>query len=529
MFNNKNLYPTPDWLIDKMLSKVELRGIRNVLEPSAGMGNIIKRVEDTLGKRGMEYCNIDAIEIDRANLVPILKENNIKVVHDDFLTFESAKAYGLIIMNPPFDNGVKHLLKAIELQEKNGGEVVCLLNANTITNTYSNDRKHLEMLIEKYNASVEYIDNAFTDADRKTNVKTALIHLKIDKKAEDSIIINHLKKEEEYKQQVHEQTQIVHGDFLQQIVAKYNFEVNAGVKLINEYEKLAPLLSIEFDKESPILELIVYDEKYSKDYDSLINRFIKKTRYKFWRTLFSSKEFSNLLTNDLRDKYSRKMEELQEYDFSLYNIDQIKLDIQMMLSESLENTIYSLFEDLTKYAHWHGYEGNIHYYNGWRTNKAEKINDKRNILPWSAYGFWGDRFDPSYYSYADKIKDIHKVFTYLDNGQTMTNDDILETLKKASNEGQTKNIDLEYFSITCYSKTTHFTWKRKDLVQKLNILGSKHKSWLPPDYGQKPYSSMTQEEKDVIDSFQGAEEYNKVMKDRQFYLNIGSNLLAITG
>jgi len=36
------------------------------------------------------------------------------------------KEYSLIILNPPFSNGCKHLLKALEMQQRNGGAVVCL-------------------------------------------------------------------------------------------------------------------------------------------------------------------------------------------------------------------------------------------------------------------------------------------------------------------------------------------------------------------------------------------------------------------
>ena len=40
-------------------------------------------------------------------------------------------------MNPPFSEGDKHLLKAINIM-KNGGQIVCILNAETIKNPYSN-------------------------------------------------------------------------------------------------------------------------------------------------------------------------------------------------------------------------------------------------------------------------------------------------------------------------------------------------------------------------------------------------------
>mgnify|MGYP003290709934 CR=1 FL=1 len=61
-------------------------------------------------------------------------------------------------MNPPFSNGDKHLLKALQIQQ-NGGKVVCLLNAETIRNPYTETRKTLVDLLEKYEAEIEYIEN----------------------------------------------------------------------------------------------------------------------------------------------------------------------------------------------------------------------------------------------------------------------------------------------------------------------------------------------------------------------------------
>ena len=58
MFDNKDLYPTPDFLIAKMLSKVDFRNkqVKNILEPSAGLGHII----DYINK---EYKQIKGSEL----------------------------------------------------------------------------------------------------------------------------------------------------------------------------------------------------------------------------------------------------------------------------------------------------------------------------------------------------------------------------------------------------------------------------------------------------------------------------------
>ena len=97
-------------------------------------------------------------------------------------------------MNPPFDNGEKHLLKAIEIQ-KNGGAIVCLLNAETLKNDFSNTRKDLNRKLADLNAEIEFIQNAFTGAERKTNVETALVKIIIEKKQTESKFFEELKKE----------------------------------------------------------------------------------------------------------------------------------------------------------------------------------------------------------------------------------------------------------------------------------------------------------------------------------------------
>lgn len=64
------------------------------------------------------------------------------------------KEYDLIVMNPPFENGVKHLLKALEMQSRNGGSIVCLLNAETIKNQCTNERITLNRILQNNNAKL---------------------------------------------------------------------------------------------------------------------------------------------------------------------------------------------------------------------------------------------------------------------------------------------------------------------------------------------------------------------------------------
>lgn len=119
-------YPTPPNLIDKMLDSIDMNHINTVLEPSAGKGNLVRAVSDKM-RHGRRYTGrddysgcVDCIEIDE-NLRHILKGYKYRVVHDDFLTYHSRKIYDLIIMNPPFSDGDKHLLRALDMQQQYGG------------------------------------------------------------------------------------------------------------------------------------------------------------------------------------------------------------------------------------------------------------------------------------------------------------------------------------------------------------------------------------------------------------------------
>jgi hypothetical protein len=85
--------------------------------------------------------------------------------------------------------------------------------------------------------------------------------------------------------------------------------------------------------------------------------------------------------------------------------------------------------------------------------------------------------------------------------------------------GGDMRLDLKWFSMRVFKGgTVHIKFKDLDLLKKFNIYGCQQKKWLPPDYGKKRYKDMTQEERDTVDAFQGREDYEKVVKRRDFFL-----------
>lgn len=202
------------------------------------------------------------------------------------------------------------------------------------------------------------------------------------------------------------------------------------------------------------------------------------------------------------------------------------------MCQGVEDTILALFEEFSEKHSWCAESSkNIHYYNGWKTNQAWKIN-KKVIIPLNGFYdldySWGG-FRPTDYKVLRKLEDIEKVFNYLDGGIT-PEVDAARSLKRAEVHGETKKIALKYFHVTFYKKgTCHIEFDNAELLKKFNIFGSRRKHWLPPAYGKTVYKDMNSTDRAVVDAFEGEAAYQKTMGNRGYYLFDAASLPLLGG
>ena len=562
----RGFYPTPPELADKLLAGIDWDYIGTVLEPSAGKGDLVKAAAQKVRAYSKTF-SVDCVEIDphlRAVLdyefggrretevwerAKQLKDEgadnrwlmreydwlhklSAPVVHDDFLTFQSRKRYDLIIMNPPFADGDAHLLKAIELQKRYGGAIRCLLNAETLLNPYTNRRKVLADQLSELGAEVEYIEGGFAQGERPTDVTVALIKISIPQVKEDSDIYRRLSEAAHIDEDVQDVTDMTVTDFMEQIVSRFNVEVDAGLGLIREYRNMLPYLLDSFDKEDEFgfttLTLCAGDPSKSGGRGSVpsVNKFLGLVRKKYWSALFSNKEFVGKLTSNLREKYMGMVEQMVKYDFTLFNIQKIAAQMNAEMNQGVQDTIVALFDKMTEQHTWYPeMDKNIHYYNGWKTNKAHKLGMKVILPIYGVFSSWS-RKAFELYEAEKTISDIEKVFDYLDGNMT-AHVNLHGVLQTACNEGQTRNIPCKFFDVTLYKKgTMHIKFRNPELVDRFNIYCCKHKGWLPPSYGKARYSNMQADERAVVDSFHGdgkegsgEKDYNLVMARADYFLS----------
>ena len=159
------------------------------------------------------------------------------------------------------------------------------------------------------------------------------------------------------------------------------------------------------------------------------------------------------------------------------------------------------------FTHEHSMENpnNIHYYNGWKHNKAFKCN-KKVIIPLAnpdvADNYWNSR------QFSDTCNDIALTMNYINGGNNP------------------HSTVYAWFDVVSYKKgTTHFTFKFPEMLKKFNLYCGKRFNWLPDDYGTKPYNDLTPEEKAVADEFEGQEGYNDTYKNQQYYFAIAAPIL----
>lgn len=526
----KSFYPTPTELILNMLDKVDWRGVENVLEPSAGKGDLALEVKACSKFERYYREQIDCIEIDN-NLRHILKGNGLKVVHDDFLTFGGSKIYDLIIMNPPFLDGDKHLLKALEMQERWGGQIICVLNADTIKKPYSFQRKILVERLKKHNAKIEFKENCFIGAERSTSVEIALISVNIPKSIEKSYIFENMKKayDKKFNFDENNKKELTFFNSVDRLLRDFDIEVRATIEFIRTYEAL---ISCDKDSKKPIIELKLFSDYDYKLFDLDVNRYLRFVRRKYWQKLLNKKEITGMLTSTLREKYFAMVQDLADYDFTIFNVREIMFAMNSEMITGVQDAIIRLFDTMTnKYAWIKESENNKLYYNGWKSNKAHMINQKRVVLP--IREAFACRYDgTAFHSYRayEAIFDLEKTLDYLNCEGTGTIVDLQNVLDAAAKGGQTRNIQCKYFKVSLFMKgTMHIKFNPEYffLVDKLNIYAAQNKGWLPPSYGKKQYKDMDLEEKAVVDSFQGEKNYQKVMDNKALYLYQTANIMVV--
>ena len=206
-----------------------------------------------------------------------------------------------------------------------------------------------------------------------------------------------------------------------------------GVRRIYaEYDGIKSLFSSAGagKKENPVMA-------FTKSY----NDAIRELRGMYWKQLFEMPQLFDAMTYEMQQDYQKRIKELEGYDFSAYNILTVREEISRNLLSSIDHEIIKLFDDWTNLHYNAEYSKNVHYYNGWCTNSAYKIN-RKVIFRCNAFDTYDGRFCPRYNA-TGHVAQIERVLHFLDtNGKPYNGDELRAVLDAAEKSGHTQKLSL---------------------------------------------------------------------------------------
>lgn len=438
-----------------MLEGLKIVG-RTVLDPQAGKGDILSYILDNGPHYNRSTNNLYAIEID-PDLRAILVKKGFKVVGTDFFQYPGLQYFDFIIMNPPFDQGVAHLLKAFEIS--NGAVIRCLLNSESIDNPYTTERMRLVKTIEQF-GWVKELGQVFRHAERPTDVSVSLIHL------EDT------RQKEEFLSDF-EPTPMAGGDFnpdalpdnavaLANVFENYEARFRATVEAFKELliatsrvvHYLEPLAS---DYPSP--DKIIADALAKQGPLLRYEEFLEAATKTAWDHLFKKTKLAAVTTEGVRKEIEQTQSTQGRMAFTAKNMEDLFYTLFMNREHVMMECILEVFDELTKY-----HKKNRESLPGWATNTAYAVKS-RFILP-SIGSWYSEAIDNSA---TRKLADIEKALCFV-SGKNFQDITSIEKVY-GHNPHFGEKMQSEFFETKLYkARTMHFRWLDDDLRVQFNAM-----------------------------------------------------------
>jgi hypothetical protein len=512
-------YPTPVEFAKHAWAKFKNREFVRVLEPSAGEGHLAAARPHHSNTWSYERPTpVDCIEIDITRHAR-LREQGFDVIGVDFMAFNGAGAiYSHIIMNPPFAYGAQHVLKAWDLLYD--GEIVAILNAETIRNPYSKEREMLVRLIAQH-GEVEFHQGAFQDAERQTDVEVALVYLKKESSFGKDLV----------------------GDIMNGLQQEGHHGLDAGFEDLNEMVIPASFVEnsvLAFEAAVKAMRQSVFAEARSAVYARRLGetmeqrnsgnhekgevnslKWVRSTiqeRYddyknRAWTGILRSTDVLSKLSSAAQKRIESEFETIKKLEFSASNIYGFLGGIASKQGEIQLGMACDVFDLITRY-----HSDNTVYYMGWKSNDQHRtcgmrIKTTRFVIPGHSTESYSREFS---WSSTQMLRDFDRVFAMLDGRESPEVGlvDVFRNHFEQLRHGE--RVSSSYFDVRYYPKrgTIHFFARDKKLIDRLNKLVGRHRKWLPPEGDRVSDAFWLQ--------YDQAEKLDKEIRDEVAAKNTGS-------
>ena len=470
-------FPTPRWLAQHAWDKFTNREFERVLDWAAGEGALADAMPGDW--RYDRRPPVDCIEID-ASKHPILREKGYRVVGLDALAFEGGAIYSHVIMNLPFSHGAAHVLKAWTMLWE--GEIVAFLNAQTLRNPCTAERRRLAALIEQH-GDVEFIDDAFRGADvvREADVEVAVVRLAKPAECTDDWIgpviesmAADANREEDFE--LPRELALPNSFVTNQVRA-----FRAAVKAMREWvrmEAVAQHYAARIGKTMYDLQNGNAEASPGSGVRARLEKEYLALKDRAWASVLRSTETLTKLSSKVQKQAESQFEQIACLDFTESNIRGFLLGLVQSQPEMQVDMACDVFDQILKWG-----TDNACFYRGWKSNDrhrsaGRRIKTTRFVLPvrtsfsgspdWDAMRMLAD-FDRVFAMLDGKREPEVSLVRLFDDGRTFTE------LRHGA------RVSASYFDVRFYKiGTIHFFPRDKALVDRLNKIVGRKRGWLPP-------------------------------------------------
>lgn len=522
-------YPTPKEIAIRMaVPYAERLQTARILEPSAGNGAILEAITSSIpfthtSKDGRKYTleakadrkRIYAIEKD-PELKLILQQKGYRLLADDFLTYVPDHHFDLIIMNPPFSHGDRHLLHAWEVLHH--GDIACLLNTETIRNPYTATRQRLAALIAEH-GNVEQLGAAFKHADNTTDVDVVLVRLHKERPADSQFSLNGgtFTKENtpDFGTLAAGSSQVEVSRGLDAYLRAWAMTKEKAADFIRAFQQLrlyadAFLKQTEeenryafHDNSQNIYVLLLKDLLGRNDENTAeqaYDHFIDEAKHTAWNRIISEMGLEKYMTGAMQETMRTFRAAQASAELNKANIMQLFQMLMASIGNIMDRCVSDVYDLFTNY-----YDGNTSCEEGWKTNKRYKANRKVIIPCCAEAGFMPQKYGYDKFfttNYLRRLEDIDKAMCWLtgqnyeklddkpcqnitgpgpEQARTMTIDATIRSIRVGDQDWH----ESAFFRVKAFKKgTVHLEFKDEALWAKFNQTVNKDKNQLASDNSQ---------------------------------------------
>ena len=482
-YNNPDFYPTPAAVVERMMMDDSPAGLV-VLEPSAGSGNIAEAVRRA-GAREVLTCERDA------NLQSVLRGKGFRLISSDFLTVtaEQISHVNMIMMNPPFSEGCRHILHAYDIAPA-GCVIVSLVNTSNLESQYNTNYKRLQELVKLQGYSEDLGSPFAEDAERATRCRVSLVKLwkQGEGAAEFAGYFDAIDMDETGDGQT---AGLMQYNVIRDMVNRYTQAVKLFDGVMEATEQINRAATfVDYDV---ITDKDGNQKAVKNEYGALPIRFkavtgrdtvteINHQTYRrelqkyYWRIIFRKMNMEKYATRELREQINRFIEQRQSVPFTVSNVYRVIETVVKTNGQRMVNALCEAFDTICSLSAENSTAGET-----WKTNANYMVNRRFICDCITNRSSWGDKMEvrewSSYHDNATKINDVCKALCYMTGGNYEEIGSLGAYVRKNEPAWGTW-FEWGFFRCRGYKKgTMHFEFIDENVWYRFNQEVAQRKGW----------------------------------------------------